>query len=413
MSKADLRAAMEMLQVKTPLRLKGERPTFKAPPAPVTQESSTSEDRLVSQDVPSSGDTVASQEVFPSTDVPPAVVPRSSQPRRATRQDGAVTEARAVKSRLSTGYTRVPNTLLMEMVSGDLTRNEMKLLLLIARMTISFNRAHVPLSKGVIERMTGIQGRSVLEALQSLVRANFIEKLPGDCNSPNRLGLAANMAFVETASQVPKTPLDASGARDAKGSPEWDANGTYKKDSIETIDLRKKISLSTLPEPLRGYFSDLKPRRKRETEFEAFEDLRVDYRESDIAECLSFLLQRGIPHSGASCHSPMAYLSKAIGQVLTEVTALKQRERAIQEKQNRQIEEQRQLREQEKAEEAEIAKREEVFKRRYPNPKHQARVFRIFAAQVPHFSSNGPIARNLAMAAWWRQFSSKSRRGRT
>jgi hypothetical protein len=59
------------------------------------------------------------------------------------------------RKRLALGYTRLPNSILMAIVGGEFTKGEVKLLLLIARMTISFNRPLVPLSKTAIERIVG------------------------------------------------------------------------------------------------------------------------------------------------------------------------------------------------------------------------------------------------------------------
>ncbi|MEK7691267.1 MAG: replication protein, partial [Bdellovibrionota bacterium] len=88
---------------------------------------------------------------------------------RAIEQDSSVVfEARTVDG-LERGYTRLPNSILMRLTQGEFTRNEMKLVLLIARFTISYQRRQAPLSKTVLERRTGMRGASVLEALSGLI----------------------------------------------------------------------------------------------------------------------------------------------------------------------------------------------------------------------------------------------------
>ena len=414
MSKADLKAAMDSLQVKKPLRLPASAPAFRAPPS-LSQDASTSPvpdtSKIASQhsEQKTSQDTKASQVLIDSQDVDAAIsedidaskveaaslVPRASQPRRATEQDRAVTEAVSVKSKLSTGYTRVPNSVLMEMVSGDLSRNEMKIMLLIARMTISFNRSHVPLSKGVIERMTGVQGRSVLDAMQSLVEAGLIEKVPGNHKTPNRLRLIFEPLPVANATQGPNE------TKDAKISQGQGATSTYKKDNSETIDLRKKISLSSLSENLRKYFADLKPRRKREAEFEAFEELRTEFSEEQIEECFAILQARGLPGTGAVCHSPMAYLSKAIAQVLPEVQMRKKRamsedkrvrELAVAEKRRTILQ---------TIEATEVEQRERAFQRAFPTDQAKTEVFERFKGRFPMLTNSGAVFRNLVINEWW------------
>ena len=461
MSKADLKAAMESLQVNKPLRLSASAPAFKTPP-PVPQDVTASEDmrtslvpstssdesgsrlatqkpnsstetdsvsqvRAASQDANMSGDadlhqdqkssqvqfgstdllisrdTVSSQDVDVSKVEAGTFIPRASQPRRATEQDRAVTEAVSLKSRLSTGYTRVPNSVLMEMVSGDLSRNEMKIILLIARMTISFNRTHVPLSKGVIGRMTGVQGRSVLDALQTLQEAGLIEKRTGDCNSPNKLRLIFDPFPESNVAQVPKISRDAAGTTDAQGTKGRDENSTYKKDNSETIELRKKISLSSLSESLRKYFSELKPRRKREVEFEAFEELRTDYSEEQIEDCLRLLRARGLPHSGAVCHSPMAYLAKAIAQVLPEAKAKKERQELDKKRARNQVEEERRHLEQQLQDESHLVERAAAFQMAFPTIREQTDLIAKYSMQFPLLSPGGPVLRNLAVAMWWEE----------
>ncbi len=72
----------------------------------------------------------------------------------------------------------------MRLVAGELTRNEIKLTLLIARFTISYQRKKAPLSKNVLERMTGLRGAAILEAVSGLISKGIVEKEQGDQNRP-------------------------------------------------------------------------------------------------------------------------------------------------------------------------------------------------------------------------------------
>lgn len=452
MSKTDLKAALESLQVKKPLRLPSSAPSFKAPvastsvgissqdknsslvpslaqdansptdatenpkviatPSPTLGQNS-SQDANHSQDAMRSLVTNQSQSGFSSEELKsssdstesmaqiPPVVARSTQARRATEQDRAVTEVASLKSRLSTGYTRVPNSILMEMVSGDLSRNEMKILLLVARMTVSFNRRYVPLSKSVIERMTGIQGRAVLEAVQSLQNAGFLEKLPGNHKSPNRLGLSQEAFQVFDSKEGAKQSEDTFGSPDERSTERLDKRSTYKKENSETIGLRKKISLSGMSEGLRQYFSELKPRRKREAEFGAFEELSTDYSAEQVEACLNYLTKNGLPNNGAPCHSPMSYLAKAMSQVLPEVQAIAERKlrheshvAAVAAQKNKLVAEQIE------AQEA-SAQRESAFLAAFPNPEDQDAIIEKYSSQFPMLRKGSLVLRGLAITAWW------------
>ncbi len=83
-----------------------------------------------------------------------------------------------------------------------------------------------------------------------------------------------------------------------------------------------------LPENLQKYFLDLRPLKKRESEWRAFENLKRDYQVGDLSECLELLLKRGVKAGKKGvfqpCHSPMAYLAKAMNDVLSEVSRVKQ-----------------------------------------------------------------------------------------
>lgn len=67
-----------------------------------------------------------------------------------------------------------------------------------------------------------------------------------------------------------------------------------------------------------AYFSDLKPTRKRESEWQAFQELRKEYSEADIVGCVEWVNKHGASE-GQPCHSPMAYLAIAMNDILTQV----------------------------------------------------------------------------------------------
>lgn len=490
MSKLDLKAAMDSLQVKTPLRLQAKAPSFRVPAVPVgdawlqkqSQDVNTSQDQKssmdetctldviqskdqnVSQDsiesldqkrssdgiqsqdsntsqvLKSSVDTnqpqdqIISKDSKSSLDVNQSLVPnesmdldqsldvntsqdenstqvvfRSTQPRKATEQDRAVTETKSVQSRLSTGYTRIPNALLMSMASGNLSRNEMKLLLLIARMTISFNRPMASLSKGVLERMSHIQGRAVLEALQTLEAKGHIKKVAGDHNSPNRLGLTeydtieqtSKQPFVRKGNQGEKRSQDEVRTADVSSTQRWDENPPYKKDKLETKKEKPSLSTQFQTEYFRKYFDEVKPKRKRETELKAFQDLKSDFQEADISLALEHLLKHGMPGSGEACHSPMAYLAKAIGQVLAVAKSGQEKQRSKFDRETAELRAKQSRETDEALDKQNALMKENAFKIAIPDTQKQSDVIAKFGHKFPMLSQSGPLLRNLAISSWW------------
>ncbi|MBY0471375.1 replication protein [bacterium] len=356
--------------------------------------------------------------------------------RRATEQDSSVVlEARAVDG-LEKGYTRLPNNVLMRMASSDFTRNEMKLALLIARFTISFQRRTAPLSKTVLERRSRLRGPAVLEALAGLVRKGLITKQQGDQNRPNVLGLV----LPENWDELTKTPRDLDTENSVKKQSQVRnetqvtkattvteptpvashtpaevvkptgaevGNPTYIKD-IEIYS--KKNSLSSLPEKLREYFNELKPAKKRESEWKAFRELSGEYPLEDIAECFTVVSAKGVGGiDGAErCHSPMAFLTKAIGEVLQEVerTRVKVHERELREQ--RELQAKRLGLETEAREAAEWAAKERAFKRAFPSEDRQQEVLAELCRGLP-FRRNTVSGRIFAIGKWWDSLSQYER----
>jgi len=183
-------AAPTQVLAETPVELTTEVPF-------VTQVNCATEDATPTSDELATGVVDPS----PVTDSPSvdlkAQVPISTQVEKSSQgeespnpQSQAVQLMREVSPKLSNGYTRVPNRLLMEIVSGELNRTEIKIVLLVARLTISYQRRYVPLSKTSLERYLGTQGNTVLQALSRLVQTGVLLKITGNQRSPNQFALA-------------------------------------------------------------------------------------------------------------------------------------------------------------------------------------------------------------------------------
>lgn len=165
---------------------------------------------------------------------------------------------------------------------------------------------------------------------------------------------------------------------------------------------KETLSLSSCPEPIRRYFAELRPERKRETEWSEFETLRKDFSDTDISTCFDYLAQKGTPPSGEPCHSPMAYLSKAINQVLTEAQALRMQE--IQKAEHCAAQETRVRKELEKREheDREWEHMSAAFDAAFSNESHKQQVISEFLLKSGlGFRPGSEAARSLAISAWW------------
>ncbi len=159
--------------------------------------------------------------------------------------------------------------------------------------------------------------------------------------------------------------------------------------------------IGTKSEVLSEYFAQasMTP-RKRQSEMQAYQELRVAFSEVQISVCLRHLQANGLPSSGEPCHSPMAFLSKAMGQVLALVDAeeLRQNEAEVRAQQQRQAAAAKARAEQE--EEQRQREREEAFVRAFPTEEQQAEVLARYAGQFGAFVKQPGILRRLAIGAW-------------
>jgi hypothetical protein len=322
--------------------------------------------------------------------------------------------------KLERGYTRLPNAVLMRLASGDVTRNEIKLALLIARFTISFQRRLAPLSKTVLAKRSGLREPAVLEALGGLVAKGIAVKEQGDQHRPNLLGLVlpegwdtpgpgktaacgaspvgtpvARTTPVENATQVGNPGSAGVGIPTGAGV----GNPTPFKDRERYL---KENSLSHVPEKVRAYFDSIAAPRKRESEWKALQELQATHSLDDIAECVAHLRTRGVGsgENAEPCHSPLAFLSKAMGEVLPVVEERRRKVRERAERERREAEADRRRREEETREAAEAAMKERAFNRAFPGEERQREVLSELLRGLPW--KPGTVAgRTVGVGRWW------------
>ena len=379
----------------------------------------------LSTSVPAATPVAKPTQVSPQAKVPSSnlVAVEEGPPASASGQDSSVTLEAQAAPKLHQGYTRLPNSFLMRMACGDLVRSEMQILLLIARFTISFQKRYAPLSKAVLERQSGLRGPAILQAISDLQAKGLIEKIPGDQHRPNQLGLVFEDEWeffskskapttlvpaqtqVGTASTVPVATPVAVGTSAPVAVPTQAVvpAATPFKD-IQTIE--NKLSLPPLPEKLKSYFVDLKPAKKRESEWQALEGLLGDYSADDIADCLSMLQTRGIVRRGPNgeesqpCHSPMAYLAKAMAEVFIEVDSRRQKARECAERERREAELERQRLDEDAREAALWAKKERAFAEAFPSEAERRNVLAELLVGLP-FSPDSQPGRIMGIGRWW------------
>jgi len=191
--------------------------------------------------------------------------------------------------------------------------------------------------------------------------------------------------FIEhSPKELPKNSLSRVGAREGGG---LDQPGGECEEFTEPV--------------LRDYFGSkaLAP-RKRQSEFAAFCELREGYPEQSIALCVEYLAAKGLPSSGEPCHSPMAFLSRAMGEVLALAS---ERDRKRSEATDRvRVEEMRAQEAAAHAERAEVEFRakEQAFIRAFPDAEMQEREIGRLAAGLSPFIKDPAVVRRIVIGGW-------------
>jgi hypothetical protein len=269
-------------------------------------------------------------------------------------------------------------------------------------------------SVGFITEGCGLPHATVSRGLKTLREKRLVQLVKTDFKRGNIWRVSRRAVWSPRRGKVsqieaariegPPVDLDATSIR---GSSRLNSSKKFPQIEAETrnpIPFKKsKNSFSCESSEIRDYFVGVKPISKWESEKRAYQKLRHDYEEDQIAVCLTYLCQHGIPVSGAPCHSPMGFLAKAMGQVWSEVqieqdkqaraTAAARHEQAIAARRAAD----------DAAAEQDAFRRERAFAEAFPSLEAQEETVTCYANRFPMFGRNGPLLRRLAIAAWWQE----------
>jgi hypothetical protein len=147
--------------------------------------------------------------------------------------------------------------------------------------------------------------------------------------------------------------------------------------------------------------------RKRESEWLAYQGLVSQFAVADVARALVHVREHGLPGSKEPCHSPMAFLSMGMGQVLAVLNGARTgAERVRIEAVERARSAQQEARELH-ADAAAARERDAAFAVAFPTAAEQTALVTKYAAENRLLTPSGPIARRLAIANWWERTQSR------
>jgi hypothetical protein len=278
-----------------------------------------------------------------------------------------------------------------------------------------FGRREADMSQAQLERFTGAAKNTIKRSLERLTTQGGIKciqefecsrtsrkwRVTAPEDKPGKPGSKGNrtVAKLDTITRE-QCPLG------TEGPSNLDTRTVSKIDPYIERDPKEKSKNSLSegpPEGLREYFEMLKPFSKKESERKAFQELRLEYTDEQITVCVAHLVQHGVPGSGEACHSPMGFLSKAIGQVLNVVQSTAKREISVVARHRAEQAAAESLRVAEEAIDHELQAREEAFAKAFPDDEARAKAIQRFGMAMPMLAPGGPLMRRLAINAWWEQ----------
>lgn len=310
------------------------------------------------------------------------------------------------------------------------TKVELLVFNCLLRYTLGFQRATCQASQSFISRWTGIAVPNVRKALKSLIDRSFIRRLEEGTISHDSAVyevpivtayLAHDHSRKLGATFVKSSELEKrSDRRDLGSGPPQIPDQINPKSEIDSIpkkereNINKKKTLShELPIGLQRYFSELLPKQKSERELKAFENLERQFTVDQVEIALGFVQKHGALEDKTPVHSPMAYLSLSIRDVLKRVleenAASVRRDKTEQQK----IIERQRLQQQEDEEAALFRKKEKAFCSAFPTQERQDDLIReICRRQQFSWNPQGQVARSIAIQTWWDELSHADRQAR-
>lgn len=184
------------------------------------------------------------------------------------------------------------------------------------------------------------------------------------------------------------------------------AGGTKKENSNKDLnktlspEKQKESDLENNQDPINAYFQSLFSKPKRISEIKHFDSFKYFYKRQDLDYVLTYLLTKGVPGTGQPVHSPMAFLSKSITNVMPLILAERDRiQKRLQREKEEAEQKQREVQEEEENEKRFVAAIG-MFHKAFPTLELQQEVIQDFANRYPLLPKDGFTLRNSAIQEW-------------
>ena len=268
-------------------------------------------------------------------------VPSEAGPRETTievphREVARFDGAQGTPAAVSGGYFQLSHSVFHDPVLRDLPGDTFRLYLWLSSQGWRFPDSDGSLRASVsfITEALGMPHATVSRGLKLLREKQLISLIETNFKRGNSWQITPKAAWVPVAGKLsqreasrleaPHRGLTAPSNRGgnhlnlSKKPPQSEAE---TRNTIPFKKLENSLSNAT-PNVIRDYLESIKPPRKRESEQACYFQLNLAYKADEITEALRFVRERGVPSSGEPCHSPMAFLTRAMSEVLAEIRRL-------------------------------------------------------------------------------------------
>jgi hypothetical protein len=402
-NKTELKSAMEALNVRLPLRLNVKAPAFQAPMTAITPKTVSDEEAASVLSYPSSPVMEESglnlnpvqNEQGPNLTLS-KIDPVQSEPRpnRTESRMNPVEEPSAQPKRSTTPFTPVPHELLRG--EGRFAEPlDFMIYLHLYSYSWGFSRETASMSQGQLERFTGSARNTVRRSLERLIQQGWVKIVEEyECArtsrrwkvvSPENHGPKNGKKTGSRSDPVQNGPgQDLTQARSNLNPLTGSKMNPYKERDPKE---KSKNSLSTDSEMIRSYFDSVLAYRKRESEKQAYQGFKINFSDSQIELCLNHLQTFGTPGGQELCHSPMAFLGRAMSEVLRFAEGERIKAEAKTERNHREATEKQILEQQDVAEREEWKIKEKAFIDIFLTEEDREQIISEFCVGTPFRSS--------------------------
>lgn len=292
MSRQDLRAALGKLKVNEPFQLKNETPAFKKPVVEPTSDS------------------------FNQSLESPLVTPTNGRTNQCLKPP--VVEATTGRFE-GGGSFMIPHELFSYTQKITRSKNEMVVFNCLLRFTLGYRRVECEASLGFIAKWTGLGNvQNVAKALKRLQEKGLVEKVAAH-DSRRLKGTVFRVPIVAEVLAAKEPLVKATSGRSNHSLDVPETTGSFDQsplvDSTSKKEIINKNTNKPLPPPLADYFATL-PLRKARSERAALNELLKTHSLDDIVKAFDWVKKHGEPATKAPVHSPLAFLTFGLGQVV-------------------------------------------------------------------------------------------------